>query len=70
MTYNASWIGKIVEIDCDNRQVLLKNDEDDTTGTDISSYVDFNSDWFSLQGDFKFSTVSCAILAVIYQKRW
>ena len=64
------WTGKVVEVDCDNRIVLLKDDEDDTTGTDITAYVDFNSDWFTILGEYDFNSDGCAIISVAYQERW
>ena len=64
------WAGKIVEIDCDNRIVLLKNDDDDTTGETITAYTDFNTDWFRLLGEYNFSSTGCAIMSVEYQERW
>jgi hypothetical protein len=48
----------------------LKDDEDDTTGTDITAYVDFNSDWFTILGEYDFNSDGCAIISVAYQERW
>ena len=70
MSYDSSWIGKVVEIDCKNRVVLLKEDDDDITGEDITEGVDINSDWFSIIREFNFITVSCAIMSVQYRERW
>ena len=64
------WTGKVVEVDCDNRIVLLKNDDDDDTGTDITAYTDFNSDWFTILGEYDFTSDGCAIISVAYQERW
>ena len=71
MTYkNTSWIGNYIEIDCDNRIVWLKEDDDDTDGTNITSYVDWNSDWFTLHNEYNFETIGCAILTVQWEERW
>ena len=69
MTYTGNWTNKIVEINCDDRQVLLKTDADDD-GVDISKYVDHNSDWFRLSGEFQFDTVDCVIRTVSFNERW
>lgn len=71
MTYNTDdWAGKIVEIDCEDRIVWLKTDEDDIDPTNITGGVDFNSSWFSLKGEYEFSTVNCTIRTVDYVERW
>ena len=69
MTYGGTWTDKIVEINCDDRQVLLKKDSDDD-GVDISKYVDHNSDWFRLSGEFNFEAVNCVIRTVSFNERW
>ena len=70
MTYTGDWTGKYIEIDCDNRIVWMKEDDDDTEGTNITSYVDWNSDWFTLHGEYNFESTGCAILSVDYSERW
>ena len=69
MSYGGTWTNKIVEINCDDRIVLLKTDADDE-GTDISKYVDHNSDWFRLSGEFQFEAVNCVIRTVSFNERW
>lgn len=69
MTYTGDWTDKIVEINCDDRQVLLKDDADDD-GIDISKYVDHNSDWFRLSGEFNFEAINCVIRTVSFNERW
>jgi len=69
MTYGGTWTDKIVEINCDDRQVLLKDDADDD-GVDISKYVDHNSDWFRLSGEFNFEAINCVIRTVSFNERW
>ena len=69
MAYSGDWTSKIVEINCDDRQVLLKSDADDD-GVDISKYVDHNSDWFRLSGEFNFEAVNCVIRTVTFNERW
>lgn len=70
MSYTEEWLGKVIEIDCDNRIVLLKEDDDDTDGENITNYVDFSSDWFTILGEYQFQTVGCAIMNIQYQERW
>lgn len=70
ISYDDTWNGKVVEINCNARRVYLKEDDDDTLGADISSYVDFNSDWFTVLGEFNFSIVNGAIMNVTYKERW
>lgn len=67
MGYTGNWNNNIVEIDCDNRRVYLVTDDG---RTDISKYVDHNSDWFRLQGEYSFEGVNCIIRTVTYNERW
>lgn len=66
----TDWTENIIEIDTASRKVWLKVDEDDTNPTDISSYVDFNSDWFALKGEYEFEGTNCIVRSVTYQERW
>ena len=68
MGYNGNWNDYIIEIDCDDRKVYLIKDED--TKIDISRYVDHNSDWFRLSGEFEFEGLNCTILTVTFNERW
>ena len=70
MGYSGDWNSKVVEIDCDNRRVYLKGDEDDPNPVDISKYVDHNVDWFRLHGEFSFDTTNCVIRTVTFNERW
>jgi len=70
MGYSGDWQSGIVEINCEDRIVLLKTSEDDNYPLDISKYVDFNSDWFRLHGEYSFSSTGCVIRTVEYQERW
>ena len=70
MGYGGDWQSKIVELDCANRIAYLKSNEDDTQPIDISAYVDFNSDWFALKGEYSFSGTNCVIRRVEYTERW
>ena len=65
--YSGDWNNSIVEINCDNRKVYLI---DDDNRTDISKYVDHNSDWFRLQGEYSFEGVNCIIRTVTFNERW
>lgn len=66
----GDWEEKYVEIDCDNRIVLLKEDDDDETGIDISAYADINCDWFRIFGEYQFGCMNGAIQAIEYRERW
>ena len=68
--YTGDWQSKVVMIDCANRQVWLLENEEDTTGTDITQYVDFNSDWFRLYGEYSFSSSDCTIRTITFKERW
>lgn len=70
MGYGGEWYGKIVEINCDDRIVLLKEEENDNNPVNISKYVDFNADWFVLFEEFEFEGIGCKIRSVDYQERW
>lgn len=68
MGYNGNWQDYTIELDCDDRRVYLIKDED--TKVDISKYVDHNSDWFRLSGEFEFEGINCTILTVTFNERW
>lgn len=70
MGYSGDWMGKIVEIDCDDRICWLKESEDDNDPVNISASVDFNVDWFVLDGEYSFESVGCAIRSIEWQERW
>lgn len=70
MTYSQDWQSQIVELDCANRIASLKSNDDDSSAVDISGFVDFNSDWFALKGDYSFSSSNCVIRTVEYTERW
>lgn len=71
MSYDASdWSNKVVEIDCEDRRVYIKEDEDDTNPIDITNHVDFDVDWFRLHGEYNFSGAGCVIRTVKYVERW
>ena len=66
----TGWAGKIVEIDCNNRIVLLKEDDDDEDGEDISTYADISVDWFRIHGEYHFTCSGGAIHSIEYRERW
>jgi hypothetical protein len=68
--YPADWKGKIVQINCEDREVYLKDNEDDTDYEDISKYADFNTDWFILHGEYEFEATNASIRLVEYNERW
>lgn len=70
MGFSGDWQSYIVEINCIDREVLLKTNDDDNYPINISKYVDFNSDWFSLHGEYSFSSTGCVIRTVTFTERW
>ena len=70
INYTGDYTGKIIEIDCNQRKAYLKTDEEDTQPIDISAYVDINSDWFHLQGEYQFQSTGATIRTITYTERW
>ena len=70
MGFTGDWENHLVEIDCENRIVWLKETEDDMDPINISRYVDINSDWFRLLGEYEFETSNCTLYTVEYTERW
>ena len=68
MGYTGDWNEYTVEIDCEDRVAYLVKDEDNKI--DISKYVDHNSDWFRLSGEYEFEGINCTILTVRFNERW
>jgi hypothetical protein len=66
----TDWQDRILVIDCEDRIAWLQENEDDTDPININKYVDFNSDWFSIKGEYEFEGTGCAIRTVDYQERW
>ena len=70
IAYSGTWTNHLVEIDCEDRIAWLKTDETDTNPVNISKYVDFNSDWFTLKGEYQFTATGCILKTVDYTERW
>jgi hypothetical protein len=70
MGYTGQWTDKIIEIDCEDRIVWLKTDEDDPEPVNITRYCDYNNDWFSLHGEYIFESTNCVIRTIDYIERW
>jgi len=68
MGYTGDWNEYTVEINCEDRIAYLVKDED--TKIDISKYVDHNSDWFRLSGEYEFEGINCTVLTVRFNERW
>ena len=68
--YTGEWEDQILEIDCEDRICWLRENEDDTDPVNLNKYVDYNSDWFVLKGDYNFEGIGCMIRTVEYQERW
>ena len=72
ITYTEYTDEDIYIIDCENRTVTQRpqNSTTENEDTDITSYVDFNSDWFTLNNNFVFDSENCIIQSVQYTERW
>ena len=70
MGYSGDLTDKVIVIDCEDRIVWLKSDEDDEDGENITYSVDFNSDWFSIIEEYQFDSTGCVIKDVSYIERW
>ena len=68
--YTGGWNDKILEIDCEDRICWLKDNEEDTDPVNLNKYIDYNSDWFVLKGEYAFEGVNCVIRTVDYAERW
>lgn len=68
--YDGDLTDKVIVIDCEDRIVWLKTDEDDEDGENITYSVDFNADWFSIIEEYEFETTGCVIKDVSYIERW
>ena len=68
--YSGGWNDKILEIDCENRIAWLKTNEEDTEPINLNKYVDFNSQWFSIKGEYNFTSTGGTVMTVDYQERW
>ena len=66
----TNYSGKLIEIDCNSRNVWLKENELDTNPIEISQYTDLNNDWFRLIETYNFETKGCNILQVTYTEQW
>lgn len=65
---NDSWIGKYVEIDCEDR-VLWLRDTEDADPVNITGSVDINSDWFTIDDVYRFNGTNCIINSVAFTER-
>lgn len=65
--------GDILNIDCEKRLVtkVHKNATGEQIVTDVTSSVDFDSDWFSIAGEYRFEGASsCIVQKVKYKENW
>lgn len=69
LTTTDAMTGKIIEINCEDRTVTLKETADSTDTEDISYMVDYNSDWFILKNEYNFTGTNCVIRTVNYTTR-
>lgn len=70
MTCKSEWASKFIVLDCANQKAYLQEDLEDDDPINISKYVDINSDWFSLHGEFQLQGTNCTIYSVEYRERW
>lgn len=67
--------GKLLRIDCANRQAYVLTESSETIGeyvnTSITKSVDFNSDWFIVYGEYRFNCNNTGnIQSVSFYERW
>lgn len=65
---NDNWIGKYVELDCEDR-ILWVRDTEDADPVNITGSVDINSDWFTLDDVYRFTGSNCIINSVTFTER-
>ena len=68
--YSGGWNNKILEIDCINQNVWLIENEEDNEPINLNKYVDWNSQWFRLKGEYNFTGVNCIVRTVEIRERW
>jgi hypothetical protein len=68
--YSGGWQNKILEIDCINKNVWLLENEEDNEPINLNKYVDWNSSWFRLKGEYNFTGVNCIVRTVEIRERW
>lgn len=65
--------GDMIRIDCANRTVnkLVPQEDGSFVNEDITNKVDFNSDWFLIQGEYRFNCNNTAnIQSISFYERW
>ena len=67
MTYSDWTTNDIVEIDCQNRRVLLHSNDETTDITVLAA--DWNTDWFLISNQFLFEESGCVIQSVTWVER-
>jgi len=65
---NDNWIGKYVELDCEDR-ILWLRDTEDSEPVNITGSVDINCDWFTLDDVYRFNGSNCIINSVTFTER-
>jgi len=68
--YTGGWQNKILEIDCINKNVWLLENEEDNEPVNLNQYVDWNSSWFRLKGEYNFIGINCVVRTVEIRERW
>ena len=66
-------VNDIVLIDCASRKLTKTtiNEDGSFDTVDISDHVDYDSDWFSIMGEFDFNSGESALVqAVRFRERW
>jgi hypothetical protein len=67
---NSNWGDNILEIDCQNRVAHIKSNEEDTDPIKVNEYIDYDSDWFALRGEYAFEGINCIIRTISTKERW
>jgi hypothetical protein len=66
----SNWNNRILEVDCNNKNAWLLENEDDEEPILLNKYIDYNSDFFRIKGEYIFEGVNCVIRTVQTRERW
>jgi len=69
INYDEYTITDTISVDCINREVTVTKADDPEEPIVINDCVDFNSDWFLLQGEFEFTCENAIISKITYNRR-
>lgn len=68
MTYSNMQTTDTIEIDCENRKIYLRNNDDEVSDITADA-ADWDTDWFLLYDQFLFEESGCVIQSVTWNER-